>query len=132
MKNSIWELPQNALGFIVKNVCKAKPLTTYKGTTVYAWHVGRGVSLGKYIFVPFTKIYPNSISQMRYIKHEYGHSVQSKYLGWFYLLVVGAPSLIWAVCFEKYRRKTGKDYYDFYTERWADKLGGVERGSING
>lgn len=122
-----WGLPQNTLGAIVKKVCKATPITIYKDATVYSWRVAGGMSLGKYIFVPFEKIYPNSPSQMRYIKHEYGHTVQSKYLGWFYLLVIGLPSLIWAQCFGEYRQKTGKSYYYFYTEKWADRLGGVER-----
>ena len=121
-----WELPQNVLGFIVKTIFKAKPCTTYKDANVYSWRIAGGMSLGKYIFVPFTKVNPNSYTQMNFIKHEYGHSVQSKYLGWFYLLVIGLPSLTWAWCFERYRQKTGKSYYDFYTESWANKLGGVD------
>ena len=121
-----WELPQNVLGAIVKKICNATPLATYKDVTVYSWSVAGGMSLGKYIFVPFSKYNPNSHTMMHYIKHEYGHCVQSMILGWFYLLVIGAPSLIWAQCFVKYRAKTGKSYYDFYTEKWANKLGGVE------
>lgn len=131
-----WELPQNALGAIVKKVCKAEFDSTYNGATVYSWNINGGMSLGKYIFVPFKtdvavingliKSCPTKW-QLEYIKHEYGHTVQSKYLGWFYLLVIGAPSLIWANCFEGYRKKTGKSYYDFYTESWANKLGGVEK-----
>ena len=133
---SIWELPQNALGFIVKKVCKATHLITYrKDAIVYSWRGSAGMSLGKYIFVPFTSedfvplgpYFIMSDNMSRYVRHEYGHTIQSKYLGWFYLLIIGLPSLIWSQCFEWYRRKTGKDYYDFYTEKWADKLGGVER-----
>lgn len=124
---SIWEFPQNTLGFIVKKFSKATPMTIYKDAIVYSWRVAGGMSLGKYIFVPFTKFNPNSYTLMRYIKHEYGHTIQSKYLGWFYLLVIGLPSLIWANCFGAYRKKTGIDYYDFYTEKWADRLGDVER-----
>lgn len=119
---AVWELPQNVLGAIVKKVCKAKPSAVYKGAVVHIWNINGGMSLGKYIFVPLK-------ANARYIMHEYGHTVQSKYLGWLYLLVIGAPSFIWANCFEGYRKKTGKSYYDFYTEKWADKLGGVERGT---
>lgn len=125
---SIWQLPQNIAGFIVKKACKAKPISTYKDATVHTWKLSGGMSLGKYIFVPFTKINPASNTQKKYIKHEYGHTKQSKILGWLYLLIIGLPSLIWANCFEKYREKTGKSYYSFYTEKWADKLGEVERG----
>lgn len=122
---SIWEIPQNIVGAIVKKVCKATPLGDYKDATVYSWNGKNGVSLGKYIFVPFTKFTPDSPSFMHYIQHEYGHTVQSRYLGWLYLPVISLPSLIWAGCFDKYRKKTGVDYYDFYTESWANKLGGL-------
>jgi hypothetical protein len=122
----IWEFPQNALGFIVMKVCKAEPIETYRDATLYHWNVAGGMSLGKYIFLPFETINPCNINHVHYVKHEYGHSVQSKYLGWLYLIVIGAPSLIWAQCFENYRIKHGKSYYDFYTESWANKLGGVK------
>jgi hypothetical protein len=88
------------------------------------------MSLGKYIFVPsyYKKTPPDKMnySILHTIKHEYGHTIQSKYLGWFYLLVIGLPSLIWANCFEEYRKKTGMSYYDFYTESSANKLGEVD------
>ena len=122
---SIWEFPQNALGFIVKKICDATPYTTYKDANVYSWDINGGMSLGKYIFVPFRHLDPKSFRVQSYIKHEYGHTIQSKYLGWLYLLVIGLPSLIWAQCFMGYRSRTGKSYYSFYTEAWANKLGGV-------
>lgn len=123
----LWELPQNIGGAIVKKAHKAELLTTYKDANVYSWCGKCGLSLGKYIFIPFAKANSASYTKMRLIKHEYGHRIQSKYLGWFYLLVIGLPSLVWNQCFGWYRKKTGKSYYDFYTEKWADKLGGVER-----
>ena len=123
-----WEFPQNALGFIVNRIYKATPYTTYKDANVYSWKQNGGMSLGKYIFVPFENtIDPTLYGIQEYIKHEYGHTIQSKYLGWFYLLVIGLPSIIWCSCFEGYRVRTGKSYYDFYTESWANKLGGVDR-----
>lgn len=122
-----WEFPQNALGFIAKKICQAAPYTEYKDATVYSWNICGGMSLGRYIFVPFKRTPPTEFRPLQMIKHEYGHSIQSKYLGWLYLLVIGLPSLIWAWCFDEYQCRTGKSYYDFYTERWADKLGGVTR-----
>ena len=124
---SIWEFPQNALGFIVKTVCEATPYTIHNEATVYTWDIPGGMSLGRYIFVPFKRIKPTEFHAAQMIKHEYGHTIQSKYLGWFYLLVIGLPSLLWAWCFDSYRTRTGKSYYSFYTEKWADKLGEVER-----
>lgn len=134
---TLWELPQNAVGALVKRISKAEPFVSYKDAEVYSWRINGGLSLGKHIFVPFSRsdldivpdlgcyTLPRSVEE--YIKHEYGHTLQSKRLGWLYLLVIALPSLTWAGCFGEYRKKTGTSYYDFYTERWANELGGVER-----
>lgn len=118
-----WELPQNTVGAIVKKIFKAKYHFTYKGAKVYTWKFLGGMSLGNYIFIYEPIVDKASGANM--IKHEYGHTIQSKYLGWLYLLVIGLPSLIWAWGFEGYRTKKGKSYDSFYTESWANKLGGV-------
>lgn len=118
-----WELPQNTVGAIVKKIFKAKYHLTYNGAKVYTWKFLGGMSLGNYIFIYEPIVDKASGANM--IKHEYGHTLQSKYLGWLYLLVIGLPSLIWAWGFEGYRTKRGKSYYSFYTESWANKLGGV-------
>ena len=57
-------------------------------------------------------------------KHEWGHTRQSRMLGPLYLIVIGLPSLLWAAWWNP-GRKAG--YFDFYTEKWADRLGGIER-----
>ena len=59
--------------------------------------------------------------------HEYGHTIQSNFLGPLFLIIIGLPSIIWAGCFDRYRRKHNISYYQFYTEKWADALGGVKR-----
>lgn len=117
-----WCLPQNLVGAVVWLCCKLRHDATepFNGRTVVRWRRFDGVSLGQFVFV-------NINDGERTVKHEYGHTRQSLMLGWFYLLVIGLPSLIWAGCFDKYRAKHGVSYYKFYTERWADKLGGVER-----
>ena len=117
---AIWEFPQNLLGYIVLKVTMNAHRFSYRGAEVYVWRRRDGISLGKYIFVPIC-------ADEDFIKHEYGHTVQSRYLGWFYLLIIGLPSLLWAGCFKGYRKKHNISYYAFYTESWADKLGGVER-----
>lgn len=57
------------------------------------------------------------------IKHELGHCIQSKYLGPLYLLVIGIPSITW-VMLRRMIPKLRKNYsyYDFYTEKFANKL----------
>ena len=133
----IWEAPQKALAHIIKKITKAEILdpTEMNGEIVhfYFWNHNRGLSLSNHIFLPkkhFNKPIHEVITSKwhcNYISHEYGHTIQSHKLGPLYLLVIALPSMIWAGCFENYRIKHNIDYYSFYTEVSADKLGGVNR-----
>ena len=130
----IWEAPQKALAHIIKWFISAEelPLSYVRQETVhfYLWDQMGGMSLSNHIFLPrhmFEKL-NGSDYQFNYIHHEYGHTIQSHMLGPLYLLVIGLPSIVWAGCFKNWRKKHNKDYYSFYTERWADKLTGVKRG----
>lgn len=122
----IWEAPQKALAHVVRWVMKAEECGEYEGARLYFWSHGGGMSLSTHIFLPFDEL-TGSKYQMNYIRHEYGHTVQSRKLGPLYLLIIGLPSLIWAGCFEGWRKKHKVSYYSFYTEAWADRLGGVKR-----
>ena len=114
----IWCFPQMFAGLIVKHVTGAK-----KDGDHYRFMVTSGsVSLGTYIF-----LCPSHWGDEETLKHEKGHTKQSYYLGWLYLLVVGLPSLIWCGCFGEYRKKHNKSYDTFYTEKWADKIVGIKR-----
>ena len=118
----LWQLPQNIVGFIVYIICKLRERgsITYKDKITTLWLFPGGLSMGLYMFV--YKDYDENL-----IQHEYGHTIQSLYLGPVYLLIIGIPSLIWAGCFQEFRRKHKISYYSFYPEKWADKLGGVKR-----
>lgn len=125
----LWQLPQNLIGLLIKVICKTPLYTTYKEAKVYTWKLRGGISFGQYIFLPYKDESVENFYVQQDIKHEYGHCIQSQYLGWFYLLVVGLPSIIWCnskIC-EKYRRKNNISYYSKFPENWADKLGNVER-----
>lgn len=119
----IWGLPQNLFGVILYLILKRKAVKTedYKDSKVLytKWRHG-AVSLGLFIFM-FGEYW---IGDEETIKHEYGHSIQSKILGPLYLIVIGIPSLLWAGFIHNL---TKKSYYWFYPEAWADKLGGVDR-----
>lgn len=115
-----WCLPQMLAGLVVKIVTKAK-----KAGDHYEYRVQRGsVSLGTYVF-----ICPNHIGDDTVLLHEKGHSRQSLYLGWMYPFVIGIPSLMWACAFGRIKKRHNIDYYEFYTEKWADKLAGIDRGA---
>lgn len=117
----IWCLPQNIVGLIVKWVTKAKR----KGNH-YRFCIKCGsVSLGEYIF-----LCPDHWRDITVLKHEHGHRVQSRILGWFYLPIIALMSFLWACfysVFGKKLKKRGITYYWFYTEAWADKISGIKR-----
>lgn len=57
-----------------------------------------------------------------------GHVRQSRMLGPLYLPLIGLQSLCHAaVHYDLCGRKKYKPYTHFWTERWADRLGGVRR-----
>ena len=121
MKNTLlylWQLPQNLLGLLLCVFYTGTDSDYHSAIVRRSAKMQGGISLGKYIIV-------NERAGHQTISHEYGHTKQSEILGWLYLIVVGLPSILhagWWTLTEGER-----SYYDFYTERWADKLGGVER-----
>ena len=126
----LWQLPQNILGVIVFYIYAtfSDVIVVDEGTSVSVYtSIKGGLSLGAFNFLQRGYYRNPSKYVAKTILHTKGHSKQSRILGPFYLLVIGVPSLIWDAlwtCF-KYFRKKG--YYSFYTEKWADKLAGVER-----
>ena len=117
----LWQLPQNLVGLVLRLFYKTRTKVPYKDKTIRVCNnFPGGISLGDTIFV---SKYPNTKETWNTAKHEYGHSIQSKYLGWFYLFVIGIPSLLWALI----HKPSMGSYYNFYTEKWADRLGNTNR-----
>ena len=118
-----WELLQTLCGAVVILFLGAK-FVQWEGNRRIFFSAGMSgaVSLGRYIIVD--KYYLNNYTVHR---HEYGHTRQSLMLGPLYLFVIGIPSICWAGLYGTVIPSTHNGYYRFYTERWADKLGGVVR-----
>lgn len=112
----IWQLPQNLLGLLLRAIYKGNDSVYEDAIVRRSLNFKDGVSLGKYIVI-------NQFARKDDVKHEYGHSIQSKRWGWFYLPVIGLFSLIhYLFC------KCAKhNYTDVLFERQADSLGGVKR-----
>ena len=114
-----WQFPQELLGFICAvfffGYRKIVDISKYKTSYVfYIYKFPGGMSLSRFIFI-------NPL-ESELAMHEYGHSRQSMFLGPLYLLVIGLPSLVWALL---YKSSWKKSYYWFWTEKWANRLGGV-------
>lgn len=126
-----WELPQNILGallFIFFAVFSDSViLDDDDSLEMYSPMMRGAISLGIFRVYAY-KYLGNGARYVELVrKHEKGHRKQSMMFGPLYLIVIGLPSLIWAALHSTVRRLGAVDYYSFYTEKWADRLGGVKR-----
>ena len=117
----IWQLPQHIVaiiyfGYLVM-MCKDLGVDSrYKQATVIPCIMRGAVTLGNYVFVGLNSEYRKTV------KHELGHTIQSKILGPLYLIVIGIPSITYCGLRRLFPSLRKKNYYDFYTEKWANNL----------
>lgn len=114
----IWQLPQNIIALLMYPFLgKKKLIKNVLYTRTYECSKMKGgISLGNFIFVS-----PENAKKKAVITHEYGHVLQSHYLGWLYLFIIGIPSICWAIF-----KPENKCYYSWYTESWANKIAGLK------
>lgn len=120
-----WGLLQNIAGLAVFLYL----LVRYPGSRVFMYgpavciRWNRSFSAGIGIFI-FIGDYPEEYSG-KVLVHEFGHTVQSAFLGPLFILFIWIPSAVWAFfpVFVRYRRKRNVSYYRFYPEKWANHLG---------
>lgn len=133
----VWGFAQNLVGFLLFLAFLRNPHAVFHTAVLTEWKYSRCVSLGMFIFVTgecdlrvqgFTAKQGEDIHR-RLAVHEYGHTLQSLVLGPLYIPVILLPSMLWAglPCCTAMRTGTGRSYYDFYTESWANRWG--ERGT---
>ena len=117
----IWQLPQHIValiyfGYLVM-MCKDLGVDSrYKQATVIPCIMRGAVTLGNYVFVGLNSEYKETV------KHELGHTIQSKILGPLYLIVIGIPSITYCGLRRIFPSLRKKNYYNFYTERTANNL----------
>lgn len=117
----IWQLPQHIVaiiyfGYLVM-MCKDLGVDSrYKQAIVIPCVMRGAVTLGNYVFVGLNSEYK------KIVKHELGHTIQSKILGPLYLIVIGIPSITYCGLRRLFPSLRKKNYYDFYTEKWANNL----------
>lgn len=114
----VWGLPQNLLGFLLMIYHRKDRRSTYRECVVIHWGGTGSMSLGMFLFLGNKK-------DPRVLVHEYGHTIQSMFLGPLYLPVIGIPSFVWCNLppFRKLRKEKGVSYYRFYPESNANFLG---------
>ena len=117
----IWQLPQHIVAIIYFGylviMCKDLGVDSrYKQAIVIPCVMRGAVTLGNYVFVGLNSEYRKTV------KHELGHTIQSKILGPLYLIVIGIPSITYCGLRRLFPSLRKKNYYDFYTEKWANSL----------
>ena len=127
----IWQLPQCLLALVLIGKDKLKFRQSIRNRPIYSGPMNYGISLGQYILMGDFDFQPGSDPCVSY--HEWGHTRQSLYLGWLYLLIVGLPSIVMNMMSSRSllhgSGKFNANYYNRWPESWADKLGGVRHGS---
>lgn len=115
---ALWQILQNLAGLIYLPFAGVSFKEKIVDIFVFETESTNGsVSLGNLVFISkHTRNYEKTL------KHELGHTIQSKYLGPLYLLVIGLPSILWVAVRRMSRTLRKKDYYSFYTEAWAEEL----------
>ena len=117
----IWQLPQHIValiyfGYLVM-MCKDLGIDSrYKQAIVIPCVMRGAVTLGNYVFVGLNSEYKKTV------KHELGHTIQSKILGPLYLIVIGIPSITYCGLRRLFPSLRKNDYHNFYTEKTADYL----------
>ena len=109
----IWQLPQHIVaiiyfGYLVM-MCKDLGVDSrYKQATVIPCIMRGAVTLGNYVFIGLNSEYKETV------KHELGHTIQSKILGPLYLIVIGIPSITYCGLRRLLPSLRKKNYYDFF------------------
>ena len=118
----IWQLPQNIVGLLLLVFITGEVKHRLGSIRFfYAKSFPGGITLGEYIIV--------GTRQEFTVRHEFGHVLQSRYLGPLFIPVVGVFSLVHAGvsdmvgCCERHK----EGYYHFWTEAWANRLAGIRK-----
>ena len=120
-----WALPQNLIGLLVY-LCLYKKCTHERFHNSFISYVNNdnfgGISIGIFIFMnpkrDKKRIHDTKI-------HEYGHTIQSLFLGPVWVLIIAIPSVIWCNLkyFRELREQKNISYYTLYCEGWANIWG---------
>ena len=117
----IWQLPQHIValiyfGYLVM-MCKDLGVDSrYKQAIVIPCVMKGAITLGNYVFVGLNSEYRKTV------KHELGHTIQSKILGPLYLIVIGIPSITYCGLRRLFPSLRKKNYYNFFSEKSANYL----------
>ena len=124
-----WELPQTLVALVFMLFCRTEAIAG--NSRIWRVHFSRFLtcaSLGEFIF--FAERYIGRPDWEETVRHETGHSIQSRIFGPLYLILIALPSAIWNLL-SRMDNSAGRwfssHYYDTPWEHGADILGKVPR-----
>ena len=114
----VWQLPQNLVALVyLLFVRREKKVTFQRGVWFFAAPIHKGgFSMGNFVVLSLK----SGLSGPSY-DHEFGHCIQSRILGPLYLPIVGVCSGLHNLLYNG-----NHTYYIYWTERWANRLGGID------
>ena len=122
-----WELPQTLVALVFMLFFKTQGIAG--NSRIWRVHFSSFLtcaSLGEFIF--FAKRFVGGPSWEETVRHETGHSVQSRIFGPLYLILIALPSSIWNLL-SRMDNRAGRwfagHYYDTPWEHGANVLGKV-------
>lgn len=126
-----WQLPQVIAGCVWCLVARPRYLYSHHHVHLFTCRFGGGVSFGPMAFYDERHragLLSRDPRVMPYLTHEYGHSMDSRLCGPIYLLVIGLPSGLHLLVRRLFKARWPQleNYYDFYTERRANRKAGIE------
>ena len=113
---TIWQLPQEIIGALwCLLFTNHRAILRQNGAVFFTSPKVKGAfTMGSFVFLS-----PKYITNEPTYDHEFGHVLQSRAWGWLWLLVFAIPSGLHCL-FHNHG-----SYYHFYTERDANRRGGV-------
>lgn len=126
----LWQLPQWIAGAVFRSGLKWSRIKRFKRCTVYfipAFHK-TGFSFGPLIFIS------DDPRGRELLRHEYGHSIQSFRMGWFFW-IIGIASVLRYRKFVKIEKtlhdpmdisNLWREYHRGFPEGWTNRLTGVK------
>lgn len=127
----VFEFPQTVLGCIYYLwMCILNNISTVRYDSLHETFVITMSNYRKPFSLGLLTFFPDYKQHFKRFKHEFGHSQQSRILKWFYIPFIVIPSALWSILYiwnTEHKFIKNLNYYWFYTERWADNLGGIKR-----
>jgi hypothetical protein len=119
----VWQLPQIIFSFFVILLNDVTKIDFRDQSWIIYIKRHTAFSCGPFVFVN------ENMSSEDLLKHELGHSVQSRMLGPLYLFTVGMVSWTNKKLIEWGLMPYG-NYFSRWPENWADRLGGVDNSRV--